>query len=302
MPGRRFSMDLAKLAIAAAWADGVVQIEEVNTLKQLLLPLPELSSSDWRELEIYLDHPITDEELGLLLDNVLDSISTKSDRELVMTTLTALVESDGVVTDEEREMIDTVRTALDGRATSVVGAVTGLLSRAVRGFSGKTRHTVREHRMADYVENPVYFRLSGARERFAVNDETLRTACLAAGMMALVACVDNVVAPSEVVAIERALQADWGLTREDATSLAKVGLDRGLERLDAYRIGQSLRESTTPDERRGLMTTLYQIARADGLDEEDSHELRNVTKCLGLRHKDFIAAKLASKPPHDQGS
>ena len=293
-------MDLAKLVIAAAWADGIVQHEEVNTLKHLLLTLPELSGGDWQELEIYLDHPITDEEFGLLLDNVLSSISTKADRDLVMTTLTSLVEADGVVTVEEREMMETVRTALDGRATSVVGAVTGLLARAVRGFSGKTRRTVREHRMADYVENPVYFRLSSAREQFTVSDDTLRRACLAAGMMALVACVDDIVAPSEVEAIVKALVRDWGLPADEAAILAKVGLDRGLERLDAYRLGQSLRELTSTDERRAFMTILYEIARADGLDEEDSHVLRTVTRCLDLRHKDFIAAKLASKPTTDR--
>ena len=47
------TLALAKLMIAAAWADNLVSIEEINCLKDLLFRLPEMTAKDWDLLEIY---------------------------------------------------------------------------------------------------------------------------------------------------------------------------------------------------------------------------------------------------------
>jgi uncharacterized tellurite resistance protein B-like protein len=292
MADKRFAMDLAKLAICAAWADGEIQPEEVNTLKQLMLRLPDVTTDDWLDLQLYLDHPVTEEESAVLLENVLAGIGSKNDRELVMSTLTALVEADGIVTPEEAELVEAVREAIEAR-TTVVGTMTGLFARAVRALTGGSGKSVREDRIADYLHNPVYFRLSHRVDSFDVAEEVLRRACLAAGMMAKVACADNIVAPVEETAITEVLATDWGLEREDAATLCKVGLQRGLEGLDAFRLGEALR-STAPNEQRSrLLTTLFRIAASDGLGEPEIAELRKITKCLGLTHRDFIDSKTA---------
>lgn len=293
---KRFAMDLAKLVIAAAWADGEVQHEELNTLKHLMLSMPEMTGEDWRELELYLDHPVSEAEAQLLLENVLEDITSQDDKARVIEALTALVEADGVVTDEEAAMLATVREAVDARSTGLVGALSGLIGRAARalGRSGGHRE-VREARMAEYIGNPVYFRISPIRAEISAPDEVLRKACLVAGMMAKVACADDVIAPAEVAAIAARLEADWALSQKDAERLCQVGIERGLERLDVYRLGESLKACTDEDERRQLLATLFGIARADGLGDDEQLELRKITKCLGLRHRDFINAKTAGE-------
>lgn len=290
MADKHFSIELAKLVIAAAWADGEIQIEELNTLKHLMLGLPNVDSSDWRELELYLDHPITESEFTSLLENLLGLVSSRADKDLVISTLTALVEADGIVTAEEAEMLETVRQALDAHSTGIIG-------RVMRTLTKKARQTVREDRMADYVGNPVYFRLSNSLDELVADEDTLRNACLAAGMMAKVACADDVVASSEVVMVDKHLRTEWGLTRGDAAVLCQVGIARELEKLDVYRLGESLKKSAPEQRRRKLLAALFRIAEADDLGDAEAVELRKISKSLGLTHRDFIAAKTAGKAP-----
>ena len=87
MPDRKFIMDLAKLLIAAAWADGRLQNEEINALKDLLFSLEDVTGDEWAHLEIYMDSPVSMEERINLLQSVLEQIKSDQDKELVVATL-----------------------------------------------------------------------------------------------------------------------------------------------------------------------------------------------------------------------
>ena len=67
-------MALAKVMIAAAWADGNVGIEEMNSLKDLLFQLPEMTASDWAELDIYIETPVGDAERARLVADLQASL------------------------------------------------------------------------------------------------------------------------------------------------------------------------------------------------------------------------------------
>ena len=92
MPDRAFILDLAKLVIATAWADRRIENEEVNTLKDLIFALPEVSGADWKKLEIYLDSPVGEEERDRLLSSVLNGMKTDDDKQMVISTLRKLLE------------------------------------------------------------------------------------------------------------------------------------------------------------------------------------------------------------------
>ena len=53
---------LAKVMIAAAWADGSLSPDEVNSVKYLLLRVRNLTAVQWQTLEIYLDSPVGEAE------------------------------------------------------------------------------------------------------------------------------------------------------------------------------------------------------------------------------------------------
>ena len=64
------TLDLAKLMIAAAWADGSLSNDEINAMKDLLFTLDEISSEEWKRLEMYMNEPVAGEELEALLTRV----------------------------------------------------------------------------------------------------------------------------------------------------------------------------------------------------------------------------------------
>ena len=51
-------MPLAKVMIATAWADGTIQNDEINSLKDLLFQLHGMTAADWAELDIYIESPV----------------------------------------------------------------------------------------------------------------------------------------------------------------------------------------------------------------------------------------------------
>ncbi len=82
-------MALAKVMIAAAWADGSVSHEELNSLKDLLFQLPEMTASDWAELDIYIESPVGDAERARLVADLQSSLKTSQDKDLALTMVDA---------------------------------------------------------------------------------------------------------------------------------------------------------------------------------------------------------------------
>lgn len=127
MPGKSFIMNLAKLLIAAAWADGELSNDEVNALKDLLFLVPEMTGQDWLELELYMDSPVNPQERDRLLRNVLDEVRSAKDKRLVVETLKKLIEVDGIVSEEEAAVLEQVQ-------QDVEGSPTGLLSHLAKAM------------------------------------------------------------------------------------------------------------------------------------------------------------------------
>jgi hypothetical protein len=89
-------MTLGKVIVAAAWADGEVAHDEVNSLKDLLFHLPELNARQWAELEIYLESPVDAAERTRLVEELRGEIRSVADKQLAISALHDLVEVDGV--------------------------------------------------------------------------------------------------------------------------------------------------------------------------------------------------------------
>ena len=73
---------LAKVIIAAAWADGEIAHDEINSLKDLLFRLPNLEARDWATLEIYTDSPIDADERARLVEELITAMATRADKKL----------------------------------------------------------------------------------------------------------------------------------------------------------------------------------------------------------------------------
>ena len=305
MADKDFVMKLAKLVIAAAWADGEVAGEEMNALKDLIFGLGEITGREWTELEMYLYRPVEKPEQEQLLREVLESAKSPEDKALVVDTIRVLVEADGVVTQEEEALLDEVTKAMEEQSTGILSTLGRMVRRAMgkRSTAG-ARGAGREERLDDYIRNRIYFRLvtSGEREAIDLPEEKGRKLCLAAGIMAQVAWVDEDMSQGEKDAITRVLVARWGLGEIEAKLVSDISTSPEAKEIDYQRLTRSFYESTDLDERKSFINCLFEIANASqNTAHEEIEEIRKIAISLKVAHGDFIAAKLSISQEERRG-
>jgi uncharacterized tellurite resistance protein B-like protein len=299
MADEQFVMDVAKLIIAAAWADGELCNEEVNSLKDLIFSLGDITEKDWAELDIYTDSPVSAGERDQLLGRVLDHIRSEGDKDFVIGAIQRLVEADGVVSGEEAKFLDGVRDVVENADTGLGGMLSRLLKGAIgRRDDAYRAATQREEHIDDFIKNTVYYDLKigtqDAGVKIDLPDHRVRQLCLGAGLLAKIAYVDSDISDDEKNSIAEILSKSWGLAEREARLVADISCARTMKGLDYFRLTRSFFECTSLDERRSFLKCLFAVANAS---EKTSHdeveEIRRISESLKLNHKDFIAAKVS---------
>lgn len=291
---------LAKVIIAAAWADGQVTHGEINNLKDLLFRLPDLTGREWAMLEMYIDAPVGETERARLVEQLRDEIRTSADKALALAALDDLSYVDGRLAPEEEAVLAEIKEAIQFADVGLIGALSGL----VRGMVGRRRAALaeapnREEYFEDFIKNRVYY---GVRRRLDagpgegeldIPETELRKLCLAGGLMARVAHVDREVQAGEVAAMVAALQRDWELDGPAAAFVAETAVDELGYDMDYYRLTREFFSNTTREERVRFLDVLFNVADADGqVSVDEIEEIRTITRSLKLEHHEFIAAKL----------
>jgi uncharacterized tellurite resistance protein B-like protein len=305
MADRKFIMDLAKLLIAAAWADGELQNEEINSLKDLLFNLEQITGDEWADLDVYMDSPVTAQERQELLSQVLSDIRSEEDKILVATTLEKLFEADGKVTDEEKAALEEIESAVSTVDTGLFSGLSKLLKGAVNRRNENYRAAAtREGRVDDYVENTIYYQIKSDMQKKGMDidlpEQKLRKLCLAVGLLARISAVDDEISEEEKQTIRKVLSTEWNLSEREADLVARISCDRTLKGLDYFRLSRGFFECTDIYERRRFLKCLFKIANASHKTSYDeTEEIRRIANSLKLSHKDFIEAKL-SIPDEDR--
>lgn len=297
MASERLLMTLGKVIAAVAWADGEVTHEEINSLKDLMLALPDMTILDWAELEIYLETPVSAAERARLVDALQDAVRNGSDRALVVKALKDVVNADGEVSDAEKEVLNDISDVLEsgrGLAGSLGRLVDGALGR--RSAAARTAPN-REEWFDAYVKNKVFYdvrrRLDAGETDLDIPDEKLRKLSLAGGMMAQIAQLEDGVNEAEFNAIVEILQRDWELSKPEAMFVTQVAVSEKVANMDPFRLRRSFLDMYTAAEHERFLDVLFDIAAADGMvTVEEIEEIRKISKSLLLSHQQFIAAKL----------
>jgi uncharacterized tellurite resistance protein B-like protein len=298
MPDRTFIITLAKLLVAGAWADGELKNEEINALKDLLFSLEGVTGEEWAQLEIYMDSPVGPEERDKLLGEVLGQIRSEQDKELVVGALENLFKADGVVSDEERTVLEDIKKGVAGVGTGVVAR----LSRAIKGAMGKRVQaheaaTERESQIDDYLKNTVYYQLKSESEKkgstIDLPEQETRKLCLAGGLLARISAVDSGISDEEKRSIKQILSTQWSVSEREAQAVAEISCETTLKGLDYFYLTRGFFDCTSIDERRKFLKCLFQIANAsEKTSYAETEEIRRIATSLKLSHKDFIEAKL----------
>lgn len=301
MPQDNLILSLAKVIVAAAWADGELDNDEVNSLKDLLFRLPDLTASDWAELEIYIDSPIEPAERERLLRKLQHAIRSGKDKQLARQTLQAMMEADGEVTEEEQSIAEEIHSVIDAAETGLIGAFGNLL----RGPLQRRQTAVgdapnREKFLDDFLRNRIFYqvrrRMDLGEADLDLPEDALRKLSLAGGLMARVAHVDEEILETERDSMIAALREGWDLSQEAAALVAEIALAEFSKGMDFYRLTREFFEATSRKERVTFAETLFRIAAADGdIAHTETEAIRRIANGLKLTHKQFIQAKLKAR-------
>lgn len=291
-------LTLAKVIIAASWADGTVSHEEVNCLKDLLFRIPDLNAKDWATLEIYIDSPIEPDERERLLEELQFALRSRSDKELALSALDDLIKADGEITDEEAAVAEEIKAAIESAGTGLAGGmgklIRGPIQRRSQAIAGAPN---REVLLDDFIRNRVFYgvrrHLGESEIELDLPEADLWKLSLSGGLMARVAHVDREVTEGEFDAMVDALQQNWELPKEAAAIVAEVAISAVAANMDYYRMAREFFSCTTEQERTRFMDVLFAVADGDGkVSHQETEQIRSIARHLKLTHKQFIDAKL----------
>jgi uncharacterized tellurite resistance protein B-like protein len=296
------AMALAKVVIAAAWADEHLAPEEVNSLKNLLAELGprvgsgemSLTMQDWAELDIYLYSPVEAAERRRLVEELAAALRGPRDRALAFAALDQLLSADRVTTAEEQRVAGEIRAALERADVGPLGALGGLLRRSL---GVRADGPNREQYLDEFLTNRVYYavrvRLGKAPEEdLGIPADEARTLALAGGILATIARVDASVDDAERERIVAALERGWGISRERAVLVAEAAIEESKANLDAYTLTYAFAQSATVEERVRFLDALFAVAAAHGgISPEESAEISRITSAIRLEQRHFVEAK-----------
>ena len=289
---------IAKVMIAAAWADGNVSPEEINSLKDLLFQLPDMTASDWSELDIYIETPVGEAERNRLEGELLVQLKTPEDKALAIAALNEVVSADGRVSDSERAVLEEIKPMIESADVAILGPLSRLMRGSIKRRSQEAANAPnREVYLEDFTHNKIFYlvsrRLELESEDISVSEPVLRKLSLAGGLMAHVAYIDQEVTEAEFDAMADILEAKWGASTVEAALVAEVAVSETSQGLDIYRLSREFFETTTSEQRVQFLDVLFAVADGDGrVSYEETEEIRLIAKMLKLTHRQFIDAKL----------
>lgn len=302
MATRNLIIPLAKVLISAAWADGEIDNQELNALKDLLFGLEEMTAADWAELEIYMANPIGPQERERLLSELQRNLRSTRDKQLALHMLDELIHADGASTPQEDRIAANIEQSIQAADTSIFGQLGKLLQGPLDRRDPKVHPAPnREEYLEDFLRNRIYYHLRRMTDKgelqLELPEQEVRKLSLAGGMLARIAAVDSRIAAEEKQAIANALMDRWELSAETAESVATLALAEIETGLDFFRLSREFFEATTREERMRFVEALFQIGYSDGdLSHEEHEEIRRVARGLKLSHREFIDAKLNVRP------
>ena len=291
---------LAKLLVAAAWADGDLQVDEINILKDLIFNLPGITGEDWQLLELYMDSPIKEQETNQLLKDVMSTINTSADKLMVQNTLKALIEADGEPKPEELKFIDMVQETLNGKRTDPISILGSFFKKSL-SFKSKDIPK-REKLFHDYVRNTVYYQVhhDDKYDHFSIDDVTLRKLCLKAGLLAKVCHQDGEPTQKEISEAANCLQEVGKLSEKEALILVEAAFNRTARGLDFSHLCRSYFEATEYEERCDFLLLLFRAAASsDRTCHDEIETIREISTHIKVPQSKFVEAKLSVFPDID---
>ena len=117
-----------------------------------------------------------------------------------------------------------------------------------------------------------------------------------AALLFEVVWADHEIDERELEALKQGLMQGFGIDPAEVEALAKEARAHLAESTAIYPLTRLVIERSSEEERRELVTRLWQVALADHvLDKYEEYTIRKIADLLYVSHADFIAAKLEAR-------
>ena len=284
---------LLKVLAAAAWADGRLEREEVNRIKEHMLRFS-LNPEELREVETLLAAPVSYTRCEELTRELLGLLHTKSDREDVRREIETLLGADGVVTNEEREVLESLSRVMEAmtQVDQVLVRMSGVFRRVFGGR--KPGHPPGD--IAIYLKNSVLQRLddlSRGAWRETQDADSLNRHTLFGAVLGSVAAAEGGITTSEADRIREILETRLGWTPPLLDWTVQAVREAASERLDRQALLSEFNRVADAEERSELLDAAFAVAAADGtLNNTELEELRLISNYLWLSPREFNQIRL----------
>lgn len=265
---KSIGLTLGKLLVAVAWADGELQEEEIQILKDLIYKIPDITRDDWASIEVYMESPITADECVKLMGNFTRMIRTPDEKEFALKALQDIIHADGEVDEGEKHLYNLL-------SAEIMQASTGFdrkLQDLFKSARNKRRETLghiprRERNIEEFLENPIFYRsfrkLTEQGVSVHMDKSELEKLCVAGALMACVAQADGEIHPNEVNIIKRLLMKYWHIGNDAASIVAEIAVNQEVSGMDILRMCRKFFSETEADSRLDFVKALVGLVKSD---------------------------------------
>lgn len=288
-------LDFLRVLIAAAWADGEMSYEELNSLKAYFREL-ELDDDELTALEPYLADPIGEVEAHTIIEDFLTRIRGR-ERDTVLAAVRDMVLADGELAEGEKSFLESLEKA---RAeTSTASVFVDQLKRLWGGAREPEDGFRRSDLLDEFIRNRVLYqvkrRLMVATRGATLDAETereLRWVCTLGALLGHIAAADGVFDDDERSTIAEILDDHSSLQPRDVDIIVEIVESEVLSDIGYFDFARELNEIASAEERREVLKLLFAVAAADGeISHPETEEIRKISIALNIDHPTFIAAK-----------
>ena len=297
-----FNISLGKLLAAAAWVDGTLSKREVNCLQTIILQLPYITFDDWRKLKIYLAYPITRIEQESIFKDFLDKVYHKGHCTVAWQALLAIINSDGVVTHDEKVFARELDTSMAKNCSSFLKKLRFFfLEESIRKQNAWPQpKTGRDKFIHEFFENPVYFLFRKAilkeKVELSFSKQEYQKICLISAVLCYVANEDGRIDLTEREFIHDLLVEEIGLPSNVAHLVVRISLQIDINEFSLRETCKSLRNSCKDDEVKKIFSLMVRLSFIDDkMNSKEIEILRIIAVYLEISQETWIETVFESK-------
>lgn len=287
------SLALVKVLAAAAWADGRLDNEEINHMKELML-VYDLGPEEMREIDALLEAPVSYERCEELTRELLNMLSTNEEREEVLAEVETILKADGEFTEEEREVLAGLQGIMNAM-TSVdrfMGRITAVFRRTFAGRDSKAA----PGELSEYLKNAVLQRLHDLSQggwREEIGAQALNRYTLFGAVLGRVADVEGGISEEELAKVSEILSERFDIQPPLLDWVTQAVNEASSAEMDRQGLLSEFNRISDSTEREELLDAAFAVAAADGVvGKQELEELRLISNFLWIDPREFNEIRL----------